>query len=258
MKLLRLLPLLLLCSTAWAAPIRGTVDLVHEPAPTREDPRAFVEVVHLLSDGITYRITDSEAISTLRWFERKEVVVDGKPIVGSNDLAVHGLIEPALSKNMRGVLYRTKRGWAGAPKIEIDGRAVGVSGPNYLTFLKVTKDLSRREIAFHAYPLEDRQGRLVELVVMEIEATATEDLVLTEAVVLYRGEVPAGSSVWVLRRSLIGISAKVRASDGSVAFALWDHLQIGRVIPEATADAKPSKAEPARRAGINDALERSQ
>ena len=251
--------LLLLCSSvAWADTIRGEVSVVREARP---GPDADVQVVQVeTAAGETYRITDPDVVELLGWLQREQVVLEGGVVEGA--FRVDRIVEPAFVPRLTGVLSTDEPGLSGRRRIRVaDGTEAEVSGPNFLTLYTLSKDLRARELTFSAFELRDAAGALRELVVMEIEAQATAPLVFTEPAgftllkivmppLLFvdpprvEGRVPAGAPVWILRRSLLGHSVKVRDAQNVAGFARWDDLQIGRVVEDGapvTARATESK-----------------
>lgn len=223
--------LLALACPAAADTFTGTLERVFKPAPTEEDPRRKVEVHELTTAEGVIPLAELEAFDPLTYLiGRGPITLEGQLVDGA--LAVESIAAPSVER-FKGTLYRTKKGFAGQVMIQLEGQTQGVeaSGLPWLAFRKMTSDMSRHEIEFDAFPIREG-GKLVELVVTRVKATATEDLVLTRNVVSYKGEVAKGKTVWLTRRSLVGISALVEGPDGQTGFALWDRLQIGTPIVE--------------------------
>lgn len=162
--------------------------------------------------------------------DRGLVTLEGEIVAGR--LRVKRIVSPAIER-FKGTIYRTRKGWGGRVLVELEGRKkVSLSGLPWLAFRKMTEDMSRHQIEFDAFPIRDRRGVLREVVVTRVKAKASEDLVLTRNVVSYRGEVPKGKDVWLVRRSLMGLSALVEGPEGQTGFALWSNLQVGkRIVP---------------------------
>ncbi|HBP20417.1 MAG TPA: hypothetical protein DEA08_21825 [Planctomycetes bacterium] len=227
--------LLALAGPAAAGTFTGTLERVFKPAPTEEDPNRKVEVHELTTAEGVIPLAELEAYDPVTYLiGRGPITLEGELVDGA--LAVERIAAPSLER-CKGTLYRTKKGMAGVIMVQLEGQSEGVevSGLPWLAFRKLTSDMSRHEIEFDAYPIR-KGGKLVELVATRVKATATEDLVLTRNLLSYKGEVPKGQSVWLTRRSLVGISALVEGPDGQTGFALWDRLQVGTPIVEGASD----------------------
>lgn len=228
-KALAALPLLvLLAGPASADEIRGKVDHTSEPAPTAENPRNTVDVVTVTSGGTDYTITDPETVRTLYWFDHRDVVLEGS-VGADGSFTVSQIVKPAFHRNLEGVLYKTKAGWGGAIRIDTGGDTLRAGGPTYLMMRTATKDLKRRVVSFQGYVFEERK----EVVVTHLQATAKEELNLTEGVILGPiQDVPAGQTVWVRRRGLIGATSEIETNDGVVGRVLTSKLRFGTVEGE--------------------------
>ena len=223
--------LLALAGPAAADTFTGTLERVFKPAPTEEDPKRKVEVHELTTAEGVIPLAELEAFDPLTYLiGRGPITLEGELVDGS--LAVERIAAPSVER-YKGTLYRTKKGLAGRMMVQLEGQRAGVevSGLPWLAFRKMTSDMSRHEIEFDAYPIREG-GKLVELVATRVKATAADDLVLTRNLLSYKGEVPKGQSVWLPRRSLVGISALVEGPEGQTGFALWDDLQIGTPVVE--------------------------
>jgi len=230
---MRTLPLILLSLTL-AAPVSaatftGTLEHAYLPAPTEKDPKAK-EGVHRLrtAEGLIV-LAELEPFAPLASLEdRGSITLEGDLVEGR--LVVKEILAPKIER-FTGTLSRTRKGMAGSIQIELPGqKPVDVSGLPWLAFRTMTADLTRHRIEFDAFPIRDRRGALEELVVTRVKAQAREDLVLTKNLLSYRGEVPKGQEVWLVRRSLMGLSALVEGEHGQSGFATWDNLQIGQLI----------------------------
>jgi hypothetical protein len=234
MRTLPLIALLVsLAGPAAAETFRGTLELVSVPAPTEEDPRNKEHVHQLRTAKGVIRLAELEAFSHLASLEdRGEVSLEGELVDGR--LVVKEILSPKIER-FKGTLYRTRKGWAGQVVVDVpEGKLVAVSGLPWLAFRKLSADLSRHRIEFDAFPIRDSRGRLREVVVTRVKAKASQDLVLTRNLVSYRGTVPKGQGVWLVRRSLMGLSALVEGPEGQSGFAIWDDLQIGERIEPKT------------------------
>lgn len=218
---------------AAAATFTGTLEKVYEPAPTEADPRRKVEVHRLQTAEGSIPLADLEPFAPLASLvNRGQLTLEGQLVDGR--LVVERIAAPSLEL-FKGTVYRTRKGMSGQILIQFEGQEAGVkvSGLPWLAFRQLTEDLSRHLIEFEAFPVRDARGALSELVVTRVKAKASERLILTRNLLSYRGEVPAGESVWLVRRSLLGVSALVEGSRGQTGFALWDNLQIGEPVQPA-------------------------
>lgn len=226
--------LLTLAAPAAAKTFTGTLEKAYVPAPTEENPRAKESVLRLRTAEGLIRLAELEPFAPLASLEdRGPITLEGKLVEGR--LVVQEIVSPKIER-FQGTLYRTRKGMAGRVLIDLQEgpKGVDVSGLPWLAFRKMTKDMSRHAIEFDAFPIRDRRGALQEVVVTRVKATASDDLILTRNLLSYRGEVPKGQEVWLVRRSLVGISALVEGPEGQTGFALWDNLQIGEPIERKT------------------------
>ncbi len=224
--------LLALVAPASAATFTGTLEHAYVPAPTEKDPRAKDGVHRLRTAEGVILLAELEPFAPLASLEdRGSITLEGDLVEGR--LVVKEIVSPKIER-FSGTLYRTRKGMAGQVLIELPGQeGVDVSGLPWLAFRKMTADMSRHRIEFDAFPIRDRRGVLEEVVVTRVKAQARENLVLTRNILSYKGEVPKGQDVWLVRRSLMGISALVEGPHGQTGFAIWDNLQIGeRIVPK--------------------------
>ncbi|MBL4845520.1 MAG: hypothetical protein JKY65_08345 [Planctomycetes bacterium] len=229
-RLLSLSILLALAVPAGAATFTGTLERVYLPAPTEENPRNKEQVHRLRSSEGLVVLEELEPFAPLgSLVDRGQITLEGELVEGR--LRVTRIAAPSVER-LEGTVYRTKKGWAGQVLIQLEGQKKGTktSGLPWLAFRTLTEDMSRHQIEFDAFPIRDSRGRLKELVVTRVKATASEDLILTRNLLSYRGEVPQGQTVWLTRRSLMGISALVVGPNGQTGFALWSRLQIGEPV----------------------------
>lgn len=231
-RLLTLSLLFALALPAAADSFTGTLERVYEPAPTEDNPRAKVEVRRLRTAEGLVPLAELEPFAPLAGLEdRGPITLEGKLVDGL--LVVERIAAPSLEM-FEGTVYRTRKGMSGQILIDTaDKTGVKVSGLPWLAFRTLTADMSKHRIEFEAFPIRDARGALSEVVVTRVKAKASENLVLTKNILSYRGEVPAGQSVWLVRRSLMGISALVEGPEGQTGFALWDNLQIGEPVAPA-------------------------
>lgn len=234
MRSLPLLALLLtLASPLAAETFTGTLEQVYLPAPTEEDPRNKETVHQLRTKEGVIRLAELEPFSHLASLEdRGQLTLEGKLVEGR--LVVDEIVSPKLER-FEGTVYRTRKGMGGRIVVDLPrGERIAVSGLPWLAFRTLTKDLSRHRIEFEAFPIQDQRGQTREVVVTRVKAKASQELILTRHLLSYRGSVPKGQSVWLVRRSLMGLSALVEGRDGQTGFALWDDLQIGERIEPKT------------------------